>query len=71
MKVSASPEIDRRVSVGAQSEASLLGFDDEVGMQRQVMRAKRKTMSAVYVSMKGVSPSKVNCCSLIDLDTFS
>ena len=56
--------------MGAQSEASLLGFDDEVGMQRQVMRAKRKTMSAVYASMKGVSLSKVNCCSLIDLDTF-
>ena len=57
--------------MGAQSEASLLGLVNEVDMQRRVMRAKRTKINVVYGSMKGVKSLKVNCNSLIDLDTFS
>lgn len=69
MNVSSSPEAGRRVSLGARSEASLLGFDRDDAQQTN-MQVEEKEMNTACRSMNSVCQIKVNCCSLIDLDTF-
>ena len=62
--VSSSLGAGRRVCLGAQSEASLLGFEDEESEQQRDLNLKEIRMRSAYRSVKGVCRTKVNCSRL-------
>ena len=70
MNVSSSPEAGRRVPLGAQSEASPLDFGGETTVQQTSIKVEENENEHGLSLYERCCQIKVNCLSLIDLDTF-